>query len=449
MREPDLRTELVRYAFAAAGLLMGCASVIAADPYVLDDPASPVRIEFHLNGGRLAAIEKQSGWTWTNPSSGGKPLIVSAVKQEGPLRRDAAATTSTGYPFSLSVELDSPSGELVLALSGGDAAIPNGIYYPDPLFAADGNGFLVFPTHGGYVVPTTELPLRSRLNAYSDSQMEWFGGTDDGNERAWIAVVESPDDWSLNVSTGNVAGRQVFGPVRRWHGSNGNPARSPSLLPYSRRLRYRFFPSGGYVAMAKHFRRHAAEIGWFRSLTDKLTENPVLERIPGAPVIYMWGDGRATELPREMEAEGIDHDRRIGIVIIPAAVLLALLRGQAPVLNLVHRGERGAARRTPGTVTGAQGAVWTSRWSMVRDRIKKTHGTVCRWQEMVGLLGVIDHGWLTADRAVQRSEFSADGGASGYGIVVHFGAYDGSYGLAGEVWEGNPRAARSPLRRAS
>ena len=75
----------------------------------------------------------------------------------------------------------------------------------------------------------------------------------------------------------------------------------------------------------------------------------------------------------------------------------------------------------------------------MKDRVKQTYDTVCRWHEKVGLLEMIDHRWVTEDRAVQMAEFSADGGASGHGIVVNFGVYDGTHGLTGVTWEGSVR----------
>jgi len=696
MRKPRRKAMSVSFLLVAAGLLLSCRSLPGADGHILDDRASPIRVEFDSGAGRLAVVEKSSQWKWVNPSSGGNPLAISAVRQESPLRLEAAAATPVGYRFALTLELEASSGDLIITLSGGETVIPSGILYPDALFAADGSSFSVFPAHGGYVIPATEVSLRSRMNAFADNQMEWFGGVDQDNRRGWIAVVETPDDWSLNAVTGAVGDRQVIGPAPRWHGSNSNPSKTPELLSYDRRLRYRFFATGGYVAMAKHFRQYAIGKGWFRSLTDKLIDNPTLERLLGAPVIYLWGDGRSTELLQEMKRTGIekaliqisvnhlDHQNEFpnaefpdndgwakavrahgyvpgfydiyssvttnpaprydgfhylwpsdvsewayvnanpdpagrGIEVcaqmqerfaretrlpahlshfgidayffdttnaVPArecyserhfatraqdkenranllnaansnplkrlltgteqgksygvpylhwaegkiwtgsaaalAALrqqdrgrwddnaypsiivdlvdptrlasladpaqfdrnelgtllsdgyqvplwdlvyhdalittvhwerphnkflyvwdhmdrLALLRGQAPLLNLVFRGEQGSARRTPNAVMDARGNAWTTRWSVMKDRVKQTYDAVCRWQEKVALLEMIDHRWVTEDRAVQMAEFSADGGASGHGIVVNFGVYDGTHGLTGVTWEGSVR----------
>ena len=269
----------------------------------LDAPQSPVRVRFDGAGGRIAVTEKHSGWTWVNPQSGGNPLTISEIVDAGPLKLSASATTSAGYQIKLGLELVPASGDLVVTISGAATAIPAGIVYPDPFFAADGSGFSVFPTDGGYVVPATETGLR--LNATVNNRMEWFGGTDAANQRAWIAVLETPDDWSLNTVVGRIGEKEVIGAAPKWLGSNGNASHTPYLVSYERRLLYRFFPSGGYVALAKHFRRHAIEQGWFKSLSSKIAENPLVAKLIGAPVIYLWGDGRSKELLSEMEESGI------------------------------------------------------------------------------------------------------------------------------------------------
>jgi hypothetical protein len=46
---------------------------------------------------------------------------------------------------------------------------------------------------------------------------------------------------------------------------------------------------------------------------------------------------------------------------------------------------------------------------------------------------------LTSDLTVQLSEFTDDARASGQGIVVNFGHYDGAFGMTGSTWSGTIR----------
>jgi hypothetical protein len=56
-------------------------------------------------------------------------------------------------------------------------------------------------------------------------------------------------------------------------------------LAYPRRVRYRFGKGLGYVAQAKAYRAHCQRVGLFRSLREKIAENPNVARLIGGPVV--------------------------------------------------------------------------------------------------------------------------------------------------------------------
>ncbi len=120
----------------------------------------------------------------------------------------------------------------------------------------------------------------------------------------------------------------------------------------------------------------------------------------------------------------------------------ALLRGQAPLFNLVYAGTPGSIGRAITGATNAQtGQVWDTRWSTphVRNRVLQTWNTVCQWHRSVGAMEMTDSRVLRSDFSVQLAEFSPDGGASGRGIVVNFGVFDGQLGVSGTPWVGSVR----------
>ncbi|MBI3987725.1 MAG: hypothetical protein HY343_12435, partial [Lentisphaerae bacterium] len=121
--------------------------------------------------------------------------------------------------------------------------------------------------------------------------------------------------------------------------------------------------------------------------------------------------------------------------------LWAMLRGQAPHLNMVEAGVQGSAGRIPNTLTNAFDEVWSTRWTVMSNRYIQTFTSVCPWQAKVMYMEMTDHQWLKPDRSVQLTEFSGDGGWSGHGIVVNFGLYDGAYGVTNETWTGTVRNA--------
>lgn len=668
--------------------------------YTLDDTASPISVTFNGANARMSVTIKATGMVWNNgDSGGGDTLTVSSVTQTNPLSLSASATTQNGYAITVILNLAPATGDLTVTI-GGDplTTITNKILYPYAFFPTDGSGSMVAPFDSGYVVPTNATDvLDTDFNKYNWRRMEWFGGVDTANSQGWIGAILDPhEDMALRVRYTNIGGQSRLGCVPEWQGSNANASSAYSRLSYDRKTQYRFFTTGGYVALAKHFRAtHAASHGWVKTLAQKNAEDPdqkVANKLLGAPVLYLWGDGRSTALLDAMTAAGIgkalaqvsvnnkDHNLQFpnqqfangsgwaeairakgylpGFYDIYEAVLgssttnydgryylwpssanpqwlrvrfdgafdgsnvcmekqypfardtrlpghisqfdldayffdttsaadykecydtthghfetrtedrtnreaalnsgysnpnfsrrlivgseqgrsysvpfvhwlegrfwlgsvkrntqgggingswndnaypsimtdvfdprtlstgdqlgnllsdgyqaplwdlvfhdcvvstahwnsfhnkylycwdandlWAMLRGQTAMLNLTYDGAQGSAGRTPNTLTDINGTTWTTRWtnSATQSRVMQTINTVCAWHETVGLMEMIDHRRLTADRSVQMSEYTADGGATGHGIVVNFGVYDGAYGVTGSTWNGTIR----------
>jgi hypothetical protein len=284
-------------------LLVLAALVLAALPatatlHTLDDPASPISVTFDTNGGRLTVTNKLDGFVWRNTTSGGgDTMTVGAVTQPDATHLTAALThASSGAALTLALELVPATGDLRVALAGVNAAIPNGVQYPYAFHPVGqgNNGFAVLPYDSGFVLPESQTSWTTKFNPLAHRRMEWFGGTDRNNARGWIGIVETHADFELRTATGAHEGFTVIGGVPKWVGSNDNPAHTPNLFSYDRVVRFRFLSSGGYVALAKQFRAWAQTQGWVKTLAAKNAEAPErkTERFIGAPVIYLWGDGR-------------------------------------------------------------------------------------------------------------------------------------------------------------
>ncbi|WP_067824850.1 glycoside hydrolase [Nocardia inohanensis] len=61
------------------------------------------------------------------------------------------------------------------------------------------------------------------------------------------------------------------------------------------------------VAAARDYRAWLLKHGEFRSLTEKIAENPAIGKLLGAFHTYMWGDGRSPEAIAQLEKLGIDR----------------------------------------------------------------------------------------------------------------------------------------------
>lgn len=676
-----------RPAFAAPGPSV-------ATLYTLDDPASPISVVFNPTGARLIVTSKADGFVWANPSSGGgDTLTVNSVTQANGLNVSASVTKTGGPTFTVKYQLVPASGQLLVTLSGGTANIGNGVNFPYPFFAQGqgSTGFAVVPIHSGYVVPISATNLTAQFDALTSARMEWWGGTDSGNQRGWLGVAETDADYNLHTPAAVFEGQNVIGATPSYLGSNANTNHTQNLLSYDRVTHFQFLSSGGYVALAKQFRAWAAQNGLLKTLSEKDADDPdhKIEKLVGAPILYLWGDGRQTALldalknagmaraliqvslndldenknfpctefpdstgwcdairargfqpgfydiynhikttttattcpytgyfylwpstpsalayvaangtpkqdttgwvtsalqqaqfaavtrlpahlsilnpdayffdttcavlgqedynssPTYYASRAIDQanrytllntaysnptkrlltgterglsyavpilhwgegkmwmgdangiaDASVGvwndfaypqIMVDPidlttsnllgtllsdgyqaplwdlvfhdciitsvhwsrphnkfvyawdTADLWAMMRGQAPLLQLTYNGVKGQAFRTPATITDANGIAWTSRWTATGSRVMQTYNNVCGWHRQVGWWEMINHQRLTANRSVQCSEFSPDGGLSGKGIVVNLGVFDGNHSMTGTTWNGTMR----------
>jgi hypothetical protein len=105
--------------------------------------------------------------------------------------------------------------------------------------------------------------------------MSWWGFKK--GRGALMVIVETPDDAAYQFQH-PAGGPTVVGP--RWRASLGR-------LGYLRTARMCFFADGGYVAMAKRYRRHALESGLFVSLREKIARRPAVKTLIGTPLTRM------------------------------------------------------------------------------------------------------------------------------------------------------------------
>ncbi len=312
-----------------AGTLVASLAPVCASTYVLDATSSPVSVVFDDNGGaagggRMTLTMKSTGTVWSQGTSGGGDnLTVSSVTPAADgLSLTAVATTSAGYPITLSVVLNATSGDLAVTIGGNAAqSITNNINYPYSFFPlsgpgyaitnpgtgqpSNGLGYAVLPFFGGYLVPTSNTTATwSTPSAHS--RQEWFGGTDGGWNEGWMCIGEPGADMLLTTKNTTVGGVSRIGGAFQWIGSNANASLTAGLLSYDRKSTYRFFSSGGYVAQAKRFREYATAQGWVVPLSTKAQTNSDVLKLIGAPVLYLWGDGRDQAMLDSLHARGLN-----------------------------------------------------------------------------------------------------------------------------------------------
>ncbi len=95
-------------------------------------------------------------------------------------------------------------------------------------------------------------------------------------------ILETPDDAQFIPEYLNVNDKSFLVAAPHWLPCKGK-------LAYERRIRYIFFDRGGYVAMAKRYRRYARKHGLLVSLKNKAKRVPQINRLAGA--VDIWCNG--------------------------------------------------------------------------------------------------------------------------------------------------------------
>ncbi len=104
--------------------------------------------------------------------------------------------------------------------------------------------------------------------------MPWWGHLKP--DSAAIVILDTPADGACRFEH-PAGGPTTIQP--QWLHSLGQ-------LRYPRRLRIGFLDKGGYVELAKRYRKHVMEAGTFVSLNEKIARSPVVAGLIGSPVIH-------------------------------------------------------------------------------------------------------------------------------------------------------------------
>ncbi len=289
------------------------ASWLSAATYTLNSGGTPFKVEFSTDSGTLGRItikDSSNNVLWKNTDSGGGTTIYSVTSVSSTdsyatnLSATVTFTNSTGPAINLNLTVDTTNSQLVATLDN-NTAIFGSLAYPFTFFTGSETttpGYGVVPVDDGYVVPTTVTSFTPPAGI--GRGMEWFGGTDNNNTRAWIGIVDTADDYELAMQTGTMSSTSLRGPTVLWRGRKTSNA-SSSTLGYQRKVRYKFLSTGGYVALAKQFRQSASDRGWLQTLTSKASSNSNVNKLIGAPIIYVWGDGRSKALLDALSSAGV------------------------------------------------------------------------------------------------------------------------------------------------
>ncbi len=135
------------------------------------------------------------------------------------------------------------------------------------------DAYTTFPFSQGSIIPGNWDGHFHHREGYAEAVAEWLGGYT--GTTGYCGIAETPHD--LYQAVHHEAG-QAASVFFHWLGSLGE-------LRYARVVRFRFAKGLDYVKQARHYRKYVQQVGWWRSMQDKIAENPNVSKLAGAPIV--------------------------------------------------------------------------------------------------------------------------------------------------------------------
>jgi len=249
----------------------------------LESPA--LRVEFDRATGRFDLTDLRTMQRLSQVIAAKAPLSISDVRSGTDARSLRAQLRTPIGPVELALAIEEPTEVLVrLKPVGPGRAVP--LAFPWPFLAPSDKTELVLPVDEGVLLPATAVDVPKVVATYGYGlfglSMPWFGFMD--AEQSWMGLVETADDFRFKVGSWSArAARSGQGSLLAV-GVEWPP--SYDGLRYERRIRFRAFAHGGYVAIAKRYREFLVKAGRFRTLAEKAKELPEVNKLIGAIDIH-------------------------------------------------------------------------------------------------------------------------------------------------------------------
>ena len=264
-----------------------------------------LEVSFTTSNGVFSVTDRRTGRTWASTPDAQTAfrtiVIQSAIRKTMFAARFVDAEKLLRYTVVCRLEEDLPEFSVMLIADQGIKLGQDPLVFPPPFVSRKGDR-VILPCGEGIGVPVDDRDVWLwRYAAFSgqDLSMPFFGVAEDSSGAGWMAVLETPDDaYAVCLRTG---GKSLWTVGPGWVGQKGT-------FGYTRRVRYSFFDTGGHVAMASRYRRHAQERGLVKTLREKMTERPNVARLPGAAAVWYFprkGDPDASGIAKELKAAGI------------------------------------------------------------------------------------------------------------------------------------------------
>jgi len=160
----------------------------------------------------------------------------------------------------------------IIPLSEGPVRADADLYLPPGFSVSGKNSYFALPLGQGCILPCHKgEPVRRQLNVFGTADyMGWYGAA--SGKSGFLAIFETPFDAGVRIDSH--AG--MIAPYFRF---------SMGKLSYPRRLRYIFLPRAGYLELALRYRKFLIASGRFKTLSQKMKENPNVKKLLGSAEI--------------------------------------------------------------------------------------------------------------------------------------------------------------------
>jgi len=258
-----------------------------------------LRVSLDRRSGAFSVLDKQAGVRWVPFTSqaavGATDVALMGVQRGVSYAREFGMGKGRKLKVRVQITVPDKRRDVCVAITADNDAEVGGLAWPPALVPEKGESSMALAPYGNGLL----LPLRrDRLpRMWWRSDMPFFGITNVEAGWGYDCIFETPDDARMAVrpvsedKDAKVAVGVAWMPsMRKWG--------------YTRKLLYRFCPTGGYVALAKAYRAHAKDAGLLVTLREKMKRRPAVAKLAGAPDV--WG-AKGLAFCQEAKAAGIDR----------------------------------------------------------------------------------------------------------------------------------------------
>lgn len=242
-----------------------------------------LRVSVDPQSSSVDVLDKRSGVVWRQPppeGRGDRSPFTRAYKADKAIRFQ---TVSGGAPMDVLLSFSADGTDLVVDTIAADPRTKfGGGFSLDVFMPRSTDAYIAIADYcDGHLYPITLQDFPATWFAGDRLDMPWVGVCEGLNGPGYAMILETSEDSCVELRPTTVGGTACRLPRVGWLPCKGTFA-------YSRRLRYRFVKTGGYVALAKAYRAFAKEQGLLVTLRAKAARNPSVRRLYGA--VDVWGD---------------------------------------------------------------------------------------------------------------------------------------------------------------